>query len=225
MNPLLKLPKVSLNSFFLGVASGFSAALILPEFGEAYYKLSLVQAERLKAVFAGASWNVWLTLTIYLRNVAIALLLAIIPLALVYHAIAYRKRYPFKSGDFSQKLIDEIRLTLTLYSISTLFAYGFVVFGLFLAFVFVENSFSGLIRWTLYLMPHGVLETFSMISAASTGIIIREKWLRDFDVRSFSFWKQIPRRDYVTYLLWLSIVLFISALLEVYVSTGLMQLV
>jgi len=214
-----------LKSFFLGFVSGFSAALISPELGGAYYTFCLGQANQLNAAYTVAASDVWLTLTIYLRNFSIALLITIFPLLLVYQTLAYRKRYPFKSGNFSQRLKNELHLVLTMYSISILFAYGFAVFGLFLASIFTANSFQGLMQWALYLVPHGILETLGMISSASIGLVVRDNWLRDFDPESRNSWRHVPKRIYAAQLLFLSIILLISAFLEVYVSRGFVKLV
>jgi len=225
MSAFLKIPKLGMQSFFLGFVSGFLAASISPKFGRAYYAFCLGQANQLNAAPGVAASDVWLTLTIYLRNLSIALLITIFPLLLVYQTLAYRKKYPFKSGDFVQRVKSELHVVLTMYSISVLFAYGFAVFGLFLASVFVENSFQGLMQWSLYLVPHGILETLGMISAASTGLVVRDSWLRDFNPEFQNSWRQVPKRIYEDQLLFLLIILLISAFLEVYVSRGFVKFV
>ena len=224
MSSLFKIPGISLKSFFLGFASGFLGGLISPKLGKSYYVFCAGQAEHMQNFFTTGG-DLPLMVIIYLRNFAIASLIAVLPLMLISHTLAYRKRHPFKSGDFHQKLTGEIRLTLTIYSVSILFAYGFAVFGLFLASVFAENSFQGLLRWSLYLVPHGILETLCMISAASVGIVIRDNWLKTFDTKFQYTWKRLPKRCCVSYLVFLSTVLFFAAFLEVYVSRGLNEFV
>lgn len=118
----------------------------------------------------------------------------------------------------------ELHITLTMYSTAILLAYGFFVFGIFLASVFTRNSFHGLVIWILYLVPHGILETSAMIMAASTGIAIRDNWLKNYDPTISSHWRQVSKRDYANCLAFLAIVLLLSAFLEVYVSKDLMQL-
>jgi len=118
----------------------------------------------------------------------------------------------------------EIHLTLTMYSTAILLAYGFFVFGIFLAFVFTRDSFHGLVIWTLYLVPHGVIETLAMIMAMSTGIVVRDSWLKNFDTTISSHWRQVSKRDYASCLVLLIVALLLSAFLEVYVSRDLMRL-
>ena len=228
MNPFLRTPKVSLKSFFLGFTFGFLVTLILPEIGEANYAFQLGQVKWLKNAYAGMMGGVddmCLALTIFSRNFSIALLIAIIPLVLICYTLSYRNRHPFKSGNPQQRSKKEIYFILTMYSIAILFAYGFHVFGLFLAYIFMESSFQGLLRWSLYFVPHGILETLGMVLAASTSIAIRDYWVSNLNRSFTNLWKEIPHRSYVNYLFILLIIFLSSAFLEVYVSRRFMEFV
>jgi len=209
--------------FFIGVGAGFVITLIIPELGRLYFTFQLQQVEQLMRIYPGVAENLWMAVNIFLRNLSIAFLMALLPVLLVYQTVAYRKRYPYKSGDHRVEMKNEVNLTLTIYSTAILLVYGFFVFGIFLAFVFTRDSLNGLVIWIIYLVPHGILETSVMIMAASTGIVIRDSWLRNFDTTISSLWRQVSKRDYAIYLVLLVVVLLASAFLEVYVSKGLMQ--
>jgi hypothetical protein len=213
-----------LKLFFIGVGAGFLITLTIPELGRLYYAFQVRQAEQLTRIYPGVVGNPWMTLNIFLRNLSIACLMALLPVLLVHQTLAYRKRYPYKSADHRTMMRKELHITLTMYSTAILLAYGFFVFGIFLASVFTRDSFHGLVIWILYLVPHGILETSAMIMAASTGIAIRDNWLKNYDPTISSHWRQVSKRDYANCLAFLAIVLLLSAFLEVYVSKDLMQL-
>jgi uncharacterized membrane protein SpoIIM required for sporulation len=220
MHPFLRIPKSCLITFFLGALFGFSICLVFPGFGKAGYAFQLQQANWLGGAYSGVVQQFRFTSMIYLRNCLIAILIAILPFALLQHALAYRRKHPFKSTDFNLALRNEIHVSLTMYSIATLFAYGFFVFGLFLGSVFALDSFRGLLQWSVYLVPHGILETFVIISAASRGILIRDDWLRNFNPLFPDSLKPLPWRGYLGYLFTIAILLIFSSFLEVYVSRG-----
>ena len=224
MNQFLRMRSFAVMLFLIGVGAGFVITLMIPEIGRLYFAFQLRQVEQLTRIYPGVVGNLWMAVNVFLRNLSIAFLMALLPVLLVYQTLAYRKRYPYKSGDHRTKMREELHLTLTMYSTSILLTYGFFVFGIFLAFVFTLDSFHGLVIWVLYLVPHGILETSAMIMAGSTGIVIRDCWLKNFDPTISSHWEQVSKRGYTTYLVFLLVVLLMSAFLEVYVSRNLMQL-
>jgi len=223
MTPFLKVPSLSLKSFFSGVAMGFLIVLLLHGVGEAWYSYQLRQTSGLTTTHDGAFGKVSLVLTIFSRNFSIALLLALLPLMLIYHTLVYRSKRPFKSGDFVQRLTKEIHFTLTMYSVSVIFVYGAIVFGFFLAYVLNEYSFPGFLQLVLYLIPHGFLETYGILLAASAGIILRDAWLRNPEQKFSTFWGKISKREYFGSFLFLFVILFLSAVVEVYFSRGFMK--
>ena len=223
MNQFLRMRSFAVMLFLIGVGAGFVITLMIPEIGRLYFAFQLRQAEQLTRIYPGVVGNLWMALNIFLRNLSIAFLMALLPVLLVYQTLAYRKRYPYKSGVHRTEMKNEVHLTLTIYSTAILLAYGFFVFGIFLAFVFTRDSFNGLVIWIIYLVPHGILETSAMIMAASTGIVIRDSWLKNFDTTISSHWRQVSKRDYAICLVLLVVVLLASAFLEVYVSKDLMQ--
>jgi|GEM_PF-2176877 len=224
-NPFFRLPGMGLKLFILGVASGFLVALALPEVGTATYAFQLAQAARLNVGYVGGAGLMTVASMIFLRNFSVALLIAVIPLILIKHTLSYRKRRPYKSGDRNLKLRNEIYFVLTFYSVSVLFAYGFSVFGLFLAYVFLKDSFKGLLLWVSYLVPHGILETLGIILSASTSIVIGNSWLRNPRPSTNNLWNGISKKDYVCYLLFLLVIFSSSAILETNVSMRFMQLI
>jgi uncharacterized membrane protein SpoIIM required for sporulation len=224
MNPFLRASGTTLKSFFLGLVSGLLFTSLLPRIGDAYFTFQLRQAELLKPVYGPIVGNVRLAFMIFLRNYLIALLIAILPLILVCHTLNYRLSHPFKSADPLTKLRKEINCVLTVYPVAVLFAYGFFVFGVFLAHVFTAGSIGGLLQWILYLIPHGILETFGMILAASSSMAIRDHWLQSPEESPSGFWRVVPKRSYVSYLLFLLIIFLSSAFLETYVSKVFAQL-
>ena len=224
MNQFLRIRGFAVMLFLIGVGAGFVITLMIPEIGRLYFAFQLRQAEQLTRIYPGVVGNLWMTLNVFLRNLSIAFLMALLPVLLVYQTLAYRKRYPYKSADLRTEMRKEVHLMLTMYSTAILLAYGFFVFGIFLASVFTRDSFCGLGIWILYLLPHGILETSAMIVAASTGIVIRDSWLKNFDPTISSHWRQVSKRDYAYCLVFLLVALLASAFLEVYVSKDLMQL-
>ncbi|MCX6658931.1 MAG: stage II sporulation protein M [Candidatus Bathyarchaeota archaeon] len=223
MTPFLKVPGLSLKSFFSGVAMGFFIVLLLRGVGEAWYSYQVRQISGLTTTHAGAFGKAGLVLAIFSRNFSITLLLTLLPLILMYHTLVYRSKRPFKSGDFAQRLAQEIHFTLTIYSVSVVFVYGAVVFGFFLAYVLNEYSFPGLFQLILYFIPHGFLETYGILLAASAGIIMRDAWLRNPEARFSAFWRKISKREYFGSFLFLLVILFLSAVVEVYFSRGFMK--
>jgi len=224
MNQFLRIRGFAVMLFLIGVGAGFAITLMIPEIGRLYFAFQLQQVEQLTSIDPGVVGNLWMALNVFLRNLSVASLIALLPVLLVYQTLAYRKRYPYKSADHRAEMKKEIHLTLTMYSTAILLAYGFFVFGIFLAFVFTRDSFHGLVIWTLYLVPHGVIETLAMIMAMSTGIVIRDSWLKNFDTTISSHWRQVSKRDYASCLVLLIVALLLSAFLEVYVSRDLMRL-
>lgn len=224
MNPFLKPSRTTLTSFVLGLTSGLLFASVLPKVGDAYFTFQLRQAELLKPVNGPIVGNVGIALMIFLRNYSIALLFAVSPLVLVYHTLNYRHRHPFKSAEPLRKLIKEINYILTIYPVAVLFAYGFFVFGIFLAHIFNVGSLWDLLQWILYLIPHGILETFGMILAASSSMPLRDHWLQNLEQSPSGFWRKVPKKEYLTYLLFLSMIFLSSAFLETYVSRAFAQL-
>jgi Stage II sporulation protein M len=223
MNQFLRIRSYALTLFFMGVGFGFVTTLVVPEIGRHYFAFQLQQVEQFAGIHQGVSANLWMAMSLFLRNLSIAFLIALLPLVLVYQTLAYRKRYPYKSSDYHAEIRKELHLTLTMYSTAVLVAYGFFVFGIFLAYIFIQDSFHGLMIWILYLVPHGVLEISAMIIAASTGIVIRDSWLNDFDTNITSHWRRVSKRNYATCLIILTVVLLASAFLEVYISRQLMK--
>jgi hypothetical protein len=209
-------------SFFLGVGGGFLVALLLPQIARAGYMFQVENVQRL-LIGGGVKGGLWLVFEIFIRNFSIALLLMVLPILLVSHSLAYRKRYRFNSGDPRLRMRSELQLVLTMYSVAILFAYGFFVFGFHLAFVFVESSIQGLMSSILYLIPHGILETFGIASAASTAIIIKNNWIENLGSESSLSWIRVHKNSYANYLLLLLIILLLSAFLEVYVSLSFMK--
>jgi len=220
MNPFLRIRKASLAIFFSGLTFGVLLVSILPEAGRVNFLFQLGQVGWLRTAQAGLSGNLILVLMISVRNYAIALLMAVTPIILIAYTLNYRKRRPFGSGDNLQRIVREIKLELTIYPASVLFAYGFVVFGLFLAYVFSMRSLYGLTRWCFYLVPHGIAETAGIILAASTSYVIKDSWLRNPGLSFSAFCQKMPRRSYVNYLVFLMLVFVSSAFLEVFVSRG-----
>ncbi len=223
MNQFLTIRGLALKVFFGGIGSGFIIASMIPDLARIYFAFQVRQVEQLAKVCPGTLAGPWIASIIGLRNLSIACLMALLPVLLIYQTRAYRKRYPYKSGDYSTKLREELHPLLTMYSVSILFAYGFFVFGLFFASVYAQGSFSELLKWILYLIPHGILETSAMIVAGSTGFIVRDSWIEGFGSTSSSHATQKCKRDYATSLILLSIVLILSAFLEVYVSKDFME--
>ena len=218
----LKIPRSCLLSFFLGVGGGFLIALLLPQIAVAGHMFQVENVQRL-VIMRGVKGDLWLVFEIFFRNFSIALLLTIFPILLVSHSLVYRKRYRFKSGDPKLRMRSELQLVLTMYSVAILFAYGFFVFGFHLAFVFMENSTQGLLSSILYLVPHGILETFCIASAASTAIIIRNSWIENLGSGSPLSWVRVHKKSYANYLFLLLTILLLSAFLEVYVSLAFMK--
>ncbi len=218
MNPFLKIPRISLIIFFIAFSLGFLLTLLLPEIGKANYEFQMSQANWLKTFYTGKITDMFfLSLTIFIRNFMIAFLFAVSPLVLIRYILKYRSKNQFKS-EHLQKLGNEISQLLTLYSLSVLFIYGFLVYGLFFGFIFIEKSVGGLVQWFIYLIPHGILETVGIILACSTGLIIRNIWLINPKISFLEFWKKILSDDYIKYIMILGIIFFISGFIEVYIS-------
>ncbi|WP_455279729.1 stage II sporulation protein M [[Eubacterium] cellulosolvens] len=224
MNNFLKISRIGLAIFFIGFSIGFALTLLLPDIGRANYAFQMNQANWLKTLYTGKEVDLYfISMMIFLRNLLIALLFAISPLVLIQYILRYRSKHQFEY-DHLNKLCNEVYWLLTLYSLSILFMYGFIVYGLFFGFILIEKSIYGFIQWLIYLIPHGILETLGIILAASTGLIIRNIWLRN-PVKSFQiFWNKIPSIDYIKYLLILMIIFLISSLIEVNISNTFMQI-
>ena len=223
MNPFIRPQPVAYLCLFAGFASGFLAALIFPRIGWAGFAFQLGQAQNLRSLPSGGLGFLVLVFQIFVRNYAIALLIAAIPLVLLRYTLHYRKRRPYRSGDFGIKLKKEISFVLTIYPLSVIFSYGFIVLGLFLAFVFLRGSFTRLLIWVLYLIPHGFLEIFGLISSASASLVVRDACLGSHGSVLSSLWSRIPRRSYASYLAFLLLIFLFSAILEVYVSQKFMD--
>ena len=214
LNPFLKFSRLGLVVFFIGFSIGFILTSLLPEIGKANYAFQMNQANWLKTFYTGKEVDLYfISLMIFLRNLMIALLFAISPLVLIQYILKYRSKYQFEH-EHLEKVGNEISRLLNLYSLSVLFIYGFLVYGLFFGFILIEQSFHGLTRWLIYFIPHGIIETLGIILAASTGLIIRNIWLKNPETVYKIFWKKIPSNNYIKYLIILIIIFFISSLIE-----------
>ena len=165
-----------------------------------------------------------LVFQISVRNFVIASLISAIPLILLRYTLYYRKRRPYRSGDFKVKLRKETSFVLTVYPLSVIFFYGFIVLGLFLTFVLLRGSFARLFIWILYLIPHGFLEIFGLVSSASASLVIRDFCLSSHDSVTHNLWARVPKRSYAAFLGFLLLIFLLSAFLEVYVSQRFMEL-
>ena len=219
MNPFLKITKIGLTIFFLGFLIGFVLTLLFPEIGKANYDFQVNQANWLRTFYTGKQIDLYfISFVIFLRNLLIALLFAISPLILIHYVLRYRTKHQFES-EHSQKLKNEIYRLLTFYSISVLFMYGFLVYGLFFGFILINESVNGLVQWLIYFIPHGILETLGIILAASTGLILRDIWIKKEEIIFKTFWYKIICNNYIKYLIILVIIFIISGLIEVNISS------
>jgi uncharacterized membrane protein SpoIIM required for sporulation len=218
LNPFFKFSRIGLIVFFIGFSIGFILTSLLPGIGKSNYAFQMNQANWLKTFYTGKEVDLYfISLMIFLRNLMIALLFAISPLVLIQYILKYRSKHQFEY-EHLQKLGKEIYRLLTLYSLSVLFMYGFLVYGLFFGFILIEQSVNGLIQWLIYFIPHGIIETLGIIFAASTGLIIRNIWLINPEINYKLFWKKIPSINYMKYLIILIIIFFISSLIEVNIT-------
>ena len=159
MNPVLRMPKIGLIIFFIGLSIGFFLTLLLPEIGTANYVFQMNQANWLKTFYTGKEVDTYfISLMIFIRNFMIASLFTVSPLVLIQYILKYRIKHQFES-EHMHKLGNEISRLLTLYSLSVLFIYGFFVYGLFFGFILIQKSVYGLTQLLIYLIPHGILET------------------------------------------------------------------
>ena len=225
MNPFFKFSRLGLVVFFLGFSIGFVLTLLLPEIGKANYDFQVNQANWLKTFYTGKEVDLYfISLMIFFRNLIIALLFAISPLVLMQYILKYRSKHQFEY-DHLDKLGIEIYRLLTLYSLSVLFMYGFLVYGLFFGFILIEYSTHDLIRWLIYFIPHGIIETLGIILAASTGLIMSNIWLKTPEETFKIYWNKIPSINYIKYLIILIIIFLISSLIEVNISNILLEII
>ncbi len=181
------------------------------------------QANWLKALDTGKNLDMhFMSLMIFIRNFMIALLFAISPLVLIQYILKYRSKHQFKS-EHMQKLENEISRLLSLYSLSVLFMYGFLVYGLFLGFILLQRSFHGLVLWLIYLIPHGILETLGIILAASTSLILKNIWLMNTHISFTIFWKKNLKNNYMQFIIILTFIFIISSFIEIFISNTFME--
>ena len=225
MNPFLRIPKIGLIIFFIGLSIGFFLTLLLPEIGTANYVFQMNQANWLKTFYTGKEVDTYfISLMIFIRNFMIASLFTVSPLVLIQYILKYRSKHQFES-EHMHKLGNEISQLLTLYSLSVLFMYGFLVYGLFFGFIFIQKTFHGLAQWLIYLIPHGILETLGIILAASTSLILKNIWLMNPEKSFQIFWKKIPPMDYIKFIIILTFIFIISSLIEVNISNTFIEII
>jgi len=218
MNPFLRIPRIGLIIFFIGLSTGFFLTLLLPDIGTANYVFQMNQADWLKTFYTGKEIDTYfISLMIFIRNLSIALLFAVSPLVLILYTLKYRSKHQFKSENM-QKLGNEISRLLSLYSLSVLFIYGFFVYGLFFGFILIQKSVHGLTQWMIYLIPHGILETLGIILAASTGLILKNIWLTNPQLSFKIFWKNLPSKNYLEFIIVLIFIFMISGFIEVNIT-------
>lgn len=223
MNPFLRIPRIGLIIFFIGLSIGFFLTLLLPEIGTANYAFQMNQADWLKTFYTVKEMDMYfISLMIFIRNFSIALLFAVSPLVLILYILKYRSRHQFKS-EHMQKLGNEISRLLTLYSLSVLFMYGFFVYGLFFGFILIQKSVYGLTQLLFYLIPHGILETLGIILAASTGLILKNIWLMNPQISFKIFWKKLPSNNYFKFIVILIFIFIISGFIEANITNTFME--
>jgi uncharacterized membrane protein SpoIIM required for sporulation len=70
----------------------------------------------------------------------------------------------------------------------------------------------------IYLIPHGILETLGIILAASTGLILKNIWLTNPQLSFKIFWKNLPSKNYLIFIIVLIFIFMISGFIEVNIT-------
>ncbi len=102
---------------------------------------------------------------------------------------------------------------LVLFTVFSIFTYGFFPYGLFIGYLYLKHSFSYLLKWMLYFIPHGILETVIILSAGSTGMMIYENIFKKEKKPKLSIKEAFKKLIIVTFFL------AVSAFIEIFIST------
>ena len=89
MNQFLRIRGFAVMLFLIGVGAGFAITLMIPEIGRLYFTFQLQQVEQLTSIHPGVVGNLWMALNVFLRNLSVASLIALLPVLLVYQTLAY----------------------------------------------------------------------------------------------------------------------------------------
>ncbi|MFW9943143.1 MAG: hypothetical protein ACFFFT_19045 [Candidatus Thorarchaeota archaeon] len=183
--------------FVIGFISGFAIGIIFPFIGRSYFNLYFMDV-RIYAGEFSERFGIWGNIiSILSRNLILISILILGPYIIANSYIRDNKN-PKKS--------------LFLFTICSIFTYGFFPYGLFLRNLYTSLNEELFFKWILYFIPHGILETIVVLWAGSTAVYIEELFVikRDHNIVMINY---IFRR-----LFFASAYLLIATIIEAIIS-------
>jgi len=145
--------------FIIGLLSGFTIGILFPFIGRSYFNLYFMDVK----IYAGEfsqRFGMWGNIiSILSRNLVLISILILGPYII---ANSYIGKY------------KDPKKSLLLFTICSIFTYGFFPYGLFLGNLYASLNKDLFFKWILYFIPHGILETIVVLWAGSTAIYIEE---------------------------------------------------
>lgn len=145
--------------FIIGLLSGFALGILFPFIGKSYFNLYFMDVK----IYAGEfseRFGMWGNIiSILSRNLVLISILIVGPYII--------------ANSYIRKHKDPKR-SLFLFTICSIFTYGFFPYGLFLGNLYSSLNKELFFKWILYFVPHGILETIIVLWAGSTAIYIEE---------------------------------------------------
>lgn len=145
--------------FIIGLLSGFAIGILFPFVGKSYFNLYFMDVKIYAGEFSGR-FGMWGNIfSILSRNLALTSILILGPYII---ANSYIRKY------------QDPKKSLFLFTIFSIFTYGFFPYGLFLGNLYATLNKELIFKWILYFIPHGILETIVVLWAGSTAICVEE---------------------------------------------------
>jgi hypothetical protein len=227
--------------FALGVPIGVAASFLTPSLAVDY----VVLVERRVFSTMGRPSGVPLGPVhvgiIFINNLIPVVLGFLFPVLIAAYnlgfAARHRDKYELRNDPSNSYLRSKDRLTselyfnLTAFGLVLAFAFGFFVFGLFSGFIFRLGGFDLLAKALREIAFHAPFEIVAITSSFSVSLGLRDLLLEKRRGEGFGaldlkrvLWKTIRSREMVISLVFVILLLFAGALVEVYVSAPIARL-
>jgi hypothetical protein len=182
----------------MGILCGFVVSALFPIIRESYALFYTSDVIAYTSKLYSNFERFGLFIAIFSRNFTLVAILTLGPFFIAHQCIKQNK---------------EPQLLLTLFTICSILAYGFFPYGLFLGHLFFEYQILTFLKWMLYFIPHGFFETFIILAAGSTGMEIKERFLKNSQITKIG-----PKDTIMKKLLLSAILLVVATIIEILIS-------
>jgi len=228
-----------LLAFGIAVPLGLAFSLGVPQAGNAYALFIEGRVLSSMGTPAGVHLGMRHVVIIFSNNLIPVVLGFLFPPLIVAYNLAYAKRRPEKykynkrtrvklvhpSRGIRGRLASELYLNLSMFGYALAFAFGFVVFGVFLGFLLRLGGIALLQRGLTSIALHAPFEVVGILMSASVALGLRDEILRMKQIPHSkspelhnALWPLVKSRRMALTLALVVLIMVLGALVEVYVS-------